>query len=329
MQWVAKAVQTLATGWHGLLGIGIFMLVISGFIIVNTMVSYFSVKPKKLTAWVVNLESEKLNQAELRGVDLHGAYGHGAVFFEADLRDANLSWADFQRSIFRKANMESVAIRHANLDYGDFQATCLRKGDLSDADLDDADFRGAYLGLTRMKDAILKRAKFQGANLMGVDLDGARLPGARFDGAILTCLQRHKDEPERRKVICASLRKANLVGAVFFHADLRAADLQNADMTRADLRSARLEGANFSGVNLAGALLPFDLDLDKVQGLTQAQLEASCFRGTRGSRSRSETRKSCLSALPDSELEESLTVKDNPCYHEIQEDRVPMGAGPV
>jgi len=41
MQWVAKAVQTLATGWHGLLGIGIFMLVISGFIIVNTMVSYF------------------------------------------------------------------------------------------------------------------------------------------------------------------------------------------------------------------------------------------------------------------------------------------------
>jgi len=100
-----------------------------------------------------------LVMANLRGVDLRGAYLEGADFrvaalIGADLKGANLSMADLEGADLKGANLRAVNLEGA----------CLVGTDLRGADLGGADLRGANL----------RTAYLEGANLEGVDLRGAK-----------------------------------------------------------------------------------------------------------------------------------------------------------
>ncbi len=114
----------------------------------------------------------------------------GSEGSKANLRGANLSYANL-----RGADMSGANLSYANL----------RGADMSGANLRDADLRGANLRGANLYGADLYGADLYGANLYGANLRGANLYGADLYGANLSD---------------ASLSDANLSDA-----DLRGADL--------------------------------------------------------------------------------------------------------
>jgi uncharacterized protein YjbI with pentapeptide repeats len=138
--------------------------------------------------------------------------------------------------------------------------------DLVRADLDDS-----YLLDVNLRDANLYNAGLRGANLSEADLRGADMTFAILIGADLTG---------------ADLRGAWLRGADLSDADLRGADLTHPGLNKAALREgititvpqpplntgrgADLTSATLNNTHLQG------VDLRKVFGLTQAQLNTAC-----------------------------------------------------
>ncbi|HAA2239313.1 TPA_asm: hypothetical protein GEF91_09525 [Listeria monocytogenes] len=132
-----------------------------------------------------------MNQAELDVViEKHEKWLRDGYGERANLRGANLSYADLSCANLRGANL-----RGANLSYADLSCANLRVANLSYADLSCANLRGANLS---------------GANLSYANLRGANLRVANLSYADLSC---------------ANLRGANLSGADLSYADLRRADL--------------------------------------------------------------------------------------------------------
>ncbi|HHP9926654.1 TPA: pentapeptide repeat-containing protein [Listeria monocytogenes] len=104
-------------------------------------------------------------RANLRGANLSYADLSCANLRGANLRGANLSYADLSCANLRGANL-----RGANLSYADLSCANLRVANLSYADLSCANLRGANLSY-----ADLSCANLRGANLSGADLSGANL----------------------------------------------------------------------------------------------------------------------------------------------------------
>ena len=100
-----------------------------------------------------------LRNADLRSVDLSGAYLRSADLSEADLSEADLRGADL-----RNADLCGVDLSGAYLRSADF-----RGANLLNADLRGADLRGAYL-----LNADLLNADLRGANLLNADLSGTK-----------------------------------------------------------------------------------------------------------------------------------------------------------
>ena len=92
-----------------------------------------------------DLRGANLSWADLRGADLRGANLRGADLSEADLRGANLSWADLREADLRRAGLSEADLRGANLRGADLSEADLRRADLSGADLRGANLRGADL----------------------------------------------------------------------------------------------------------------------------------------------------------------------------------------
>ncbi len=105
---------------------------------------------------------------------------------------------------------ERANLRGANLSYADLSCANLRVANLSYADLRGANLSGANLSGADLSYADLRRANLRVANLSYADLSCANLRGANLSGADLSC---------------ANLRGANLSGADLSYADLRRADL--------------------------------------------------------------------------------------------------------
>ncbi|MCD1885276.1 pentapeptide repeat-containing protein [Listeria monocytogenes] len=100
---------------------------------------------------------------------------------------------------------ERANLRGANLSYADLSCANLRGADLSGANLSGANLRGADLRRADLSGANLRRADLSGANLSGANLRGANLSGANLSYANLSY---------------ANLSGANLSGANLSYADL-------------------------------------------------------------------------------------------------------------
>ncbi|MET8047725.1 pentapeptide repeat-containing protein [Streptosporangium sp. NPDC005286] len=95
--------------------------------------------------------------ADLRQVDLRGAYLVGVDLSRADLRGTDLGGADLRHS-----SLISTLLNQANLE----------EANLTEADLSSASLRGVKAN----------KANFSQANLSQVELDGASLKGAKMTG---------------------------------------------------------------------------------------------------------------------------------------------------
>jgi len=85
------------------------------------------------------------------------------------------------RDVVVAAVNSDADLRDANLSYANLSGAYLRGADLIDADLS-----GAYLRGADLIDADLSGAYLRGANLIGADLSGAYLCGANLSGAYLS-----------------------------------------------------------------------------------------------------------------------------------------------
>ncbi|EAG7185470.1 pentapeptide repeat-containing protein [Listeria monocytogenes] len=123
-----------------------------------------------------------MNQAELDVViEKHEKWLRDGYGERANLRGANLSYADLSCANLRVANLSYADLRRADLSCADLRRADLRGADLSYADLSGADLNGADLN-----GADLNYADLNGADLNGADLRRANLSYADLNGANLS-----------------------------------------------------------------------------------------------------------------------------------------------
>jgi uncharacterized protein YjbI with pentapeptide repeats len=149
-------------------------------------------------------------------------------------RDGNLSGADLRGANLRYADLSDANLSDANLRYADLSGANLSDANLRDASLSHADLSGANLYRANLPGANLRDASLSHADLSGANLYRANLPGANLPGANLYDANLYD----------ANLRYANLSGANLYDANLRYADLSHADLSHADLSHADLRGAS-------------------------------------------------------------------------------------
>lgn len=182
--------------------------------------------------------------AQLRGANLRYAEGDRAFFARAALQDSDLTGGNFSEADFRASNLRSANLKESALSRANFQGADLTYAVLAGAIAVDAEFDGANLysatltgarfDRTNLAKADLRGAVLENAELNEVDFSGAYMGGAKFSGA--------------------SLQSARFDAAFVDGADLRNADLRSATFAGTILSGADLSGANLDGADLRGAL---------------------------------------------------------------------------
>jgi uncharacterized protein YjbI with pentapeptide repeats len=199
-----------------------------------------------------NLESANLAESDLRNADFTGAHARSAVFAKATLRGANFSGCDLRKASFFEAaaggaHFDNAVLTNAVLEKFLAHAAMFRKANLSEvrgveANLVDCDFTGAVV-----TDADFTGALFGGAILSGLEFRGTKLTGAWLAGADL------------RSVVIknvfaygANLQGADLTGATITDSDLSLVTLVNAKLEEAIIVNTRVFGV--SAWNIEGQL---------------------------------------------------------------------------
>lgn len=222
---------------------------------------------------------EKLDRADLKGIDLSQAKLIKAALDRADLDGANLEGTDLSQATLRRASLREAYLAGTNL---------------SGANLENADLEGARLERAILIGANLTRANLEGANLTGANLTGAtlsyaQLTGAKLGGATLAdAIMTHAELDDAylggvsaaaARLSNASLAGANLEDAVFRGAILDEAVLHRANARNADFTGASLVKINFSGADLSGARFA-DADIRHAT-FARAQLAGACLTGAK------------------------------------------------
>jgi uncharacterized protein YjbI with pentapeptide repeats len=192
-----------------------------------------------------NLTEADFMRANLGGADLSGANLSKANLFEADLSRANLGGADLSGADLNGTHLTGAQLFNANLleadlTGADLSGANLRKANLNAAVLWSADLTYAFLNSASLMDACLTQAQLYEANLVEADLTGADLRGAQLFNANLKA---------------ANLRRAHLARAHLDSANLSGASLSGAKLNGANLHRANLSGSNLRKANLSGAVL--------------------------------------------------------------------------
>ncbi len=155
---------------------------------------------------------------------------HGAIFFQADLGDANLMGADLSGANLREANLRGAILSGANLRGAD-----MKEANLWGANLNDAKVGGANLNRADARWAELNRVDLRGANLNGIDLTSAKMRKADLNGATFNWA----------KVGGAMLNEVSIVGV----------DMQGTIFERANLSKVDFTGSNLLLANLNEAIM--------------------------------------------------------------------------
>lgn len=168
--------------------------------------------------------------ADLRRVDLTGAYLRGAMFQNAKLQGASLVGTHLQGAFLIDAQLQGASLDNAQL-----QGAYLSEAQLQGASLDKAQLQGANLFITQLQGASLSGARLQGAYLLGAQLQGAYLEDTRLQGATLNDTQLQGASLKFARLQGAFLQAAQLQDASLSHTSLQGASLYNADMDRSIL----------------------------------------------------------------------------------------------
>jgi uncharacterized protein YjbI with pentapeptide repeats len=120
--------------------------------------------------------------------------------------------------------------------------------------------------IARAKDG----ASCPGCNLFQADFQNIELKNKNFARARLRQADMSAAIMNHTSFAGGDLRDVNGYGALFSSANFAGANLTNATFVGAYLEGANLRGAHLEGVNFSGA------EMDRVVGLTQAQLDQAC-----------------------------------------------------
>lgn len=235
----------------------------------------------------------------LRGIGLNRARLHSARFFQANLRNADLSEANCTNADLSLADLTEANLFGAILDHADLSETILDNADLSGAQLIGANLaraslQGANLRRATLREANLDRAVLDNANLVGADLEKAYLPFATLCKANLKGTNLNHAHLGDTDLYMAQLQRAHLANADLGGTKLRKAILTEAKLYGADLSDSSLSDADLSGADLTGAdLMRSDLteaalvgtdltaaNLDGATGWTLDQLERAFIYNT-------------------------------------------------
>ena len=181
-----------------------------------------------------NLSMAYLIGADLIGADLSqvfipilGGFG-GAHVFPMDLTAADLSQADLRNANFTFATLTGANFRHANLANASFSFATV-----TDADFADAEVRGADLSASGFTAANLySTSSYQAYDLSRVVLRERYLSGWNFAGQNLA----------NASFYGARLSAAQFGGTRLINVDFGSATLNSAVFTAADARGARFSG---------------------------------------------------------------------------------------
>jgi uncharacterized protein YjbI with pentapeptide repeats len=132
---------------------------------------------------LANFERAALFCADLRSVDARGVNLHGADLRGCSLRDANLTGARLDQADMREAILAREDLEKG-IQLGGWSAKA--RSQKSSSQTFGVDFTNCSMKGAKLTQAKLKGANFSGALLNGADLGGAVLDGATFDGAVLT-----------------------------------------------------------------------------------------------------------------------------------------------
>jgi uncharacterized protein YjbI with pentapeptide repeats/Leucine-rich repeat (LRR) protein len=233
-----------------------------------------------------NFTKATLDGAQFPGRDLTGAVFEGASLAPSAKGPVNFTGATLTGACFQDTTLKDTVLRFARLACTDFSNAVLTEADFGPRPLLDpapltcgrAKFAGATLSVrqipfsswrfTDFTNTIfvdLTRTTFRGADLTGAILSGAKLAGFDLTGATLAGVdlteadlrgaklddlkaQRIRLDGADLRLATATVKRADLTGAVF-----RGGLAQDAQLPNALLSSAELRGSNFAGTNLSGA----------------------------------------------------------------------------
>jgi uncharacterized protein YjbI with pentapeptide repeats len=164
------------------------------------------------------LQAAKIDDPKKLGIVKHSVvlrqrHLENAVFYNADLREADLTRAQLQGASLARAQLQGASLEGAQL-----QGASLREAQLQGASLEGAQLQGASLDDAELQGASLDGAQLQGASLARAQLQGASLDYAQLQGASL----------DDEQLQGASLREAQLQGASLEGAQLQGTSLREA-----------------------------------------------------------------------------------------------------
>jgi len=189
-------------------------------------------------------------------------------FTDPDFRDMTVNAA--LQTLAMKDRAPPIALNYAlqylvdaslPLKNGGSTAVSLRKLDLSGLDLFDLQLAYGFFSKARFVGADMPYVNFCSANLQNADLTGAQMVLGDFTHAYLL--------------------RTTFKGAYLFKAKFDKARLRETDFTDANLREASFGTADLGRVILTGADISA-ADFSASTGLTQAQVNAACYRPSLG-----------------------------------------------
>jgi uncharacterized protein YjbI with pentapeptide repeats len=222
---------------------------------------------------------EKVERADLRGLNLANARLPKAALNRADLDGANLESADLsgaslRRASLREAYLVGINLTGADLENADLEEAKLERAVLAGANLTRANLEGAVLTGADLSGAVLSHAQLAAAKLGGANLAGAVFIHAQLDEAYLGAVHAEGANLTKVSLVNANLEEALLSGAMLNDATLRGANLRLADLSGASMVNADLSGADLSQAKLDGVDARHAI-------LTGAQLTGSSLTGAR------------------------------------------------
>ncbi|MBV7486026.1 DUF2169 domain-containing protein [Bordetella sp. BOR01] len=216
-------------------------------------------------AWAL-LQDLDLSDVSLRGVDLSRAQIErcilrradldGAKFHETDLRQCDLAEARLDGSDFNLAMLTGCALDGVSAQGADFSQARLKTVSLAKAVLGGTQWAGAQVGECGFEQAAMQaaqagRAQFTACRLPGLDAGRGDFTWATFDQCVLT-----DAVFEGATLAHATLIACQASGSTFVDARMPGLrTLKNSDLSRARLDRANMEGASLQGCCLAGATL--------------------------------------------------------------------------
>ncbi|WP_299488476.1 pentapeptide repeat-containing protein [Acaryochloris sp. IP29b_bin.137] len=216
----------------------------------------------------LDFQDAYLIQANLINANLSGANFQRTYLIGTNLRDADLQAANLRSADLLSANLSGANLTQANLSSANLLGANLNSANFQAADLTGANLRGAYLGSANLLETNLNSADLIGVYLSDANLSQAKLIGANLRSAKLIGAQLTDTDLGEANLTGADLSDANLVGADFTDANLRDVSFQRTQFQETDLSGADLRGAIFLEVDqlaeckLCRTKLPDHLDLD-------------------------------------------------------------------